>query len=342
MSRVESYWVDLLDKDDQLVRRLDNIGGSVTMNVNRQIRGGGKINVLGGDEIDWVSSRVRCWFESDRVSAFPLGTFIPTFPSIDKGGLELKQSVSLQDKMQILVDDKANETFSLEEGTIVTDAIRDIILSTGQTRMSITPSDAVLTSARSWEVDTTKLRIINDLLDYINYFSIWADGFGIFQVLPYTRPADRPVARVFQRGVPGQTIHLTNWTRNEDLSEIPNRVVALTEGGEESEAMRGEATNTNPDSRFYFENMGRWVQKTVETEASDQQTLDDFARRRLIELTSVSSTLEIQHLVHPLQLNDVVRFISDGVDTLAVVERMDFKMQPGSLVKAVWREVQDI
>lgn len=342
MSRVERYWGELLDSNDQLIDKLRVTGGKVSLNVNATIRGGGSVSVIGESDVNWLNTRVRIWHETRGRDPFALGTFMPTFPSFDNGSTLQEQTVELHDKTQILVEDKTTATFSVPEGAIVTDVIRSIIESAGESTMSITDSTATIATARTWDVDTTKLRIINDLLDYINYFSLWTDGMGVFQAVPYSRPAARPVARRFVRGERG-VVHSPKWTRNQDIAEVPNRVVLKTEGGDDDEALVSVAENTDPASPFSYQGRGnRWIQSTYTSEAADQATLDDLARRRLISLSSPSATLDVDHLVVPLQLNDVVRFVSSNIDTLAVVERMDYTMKPGALVSATWREVQDL
>lgn len=340
MDRVEKYWIELLDSQNQLIRTLDTVGGRINLNVNAPIRGGGRINVV-DDNIDWLSTRVRCWYSSNDQEPFAIGTFLPTFPRYDRSDRLLKQSVDLHDTTKVLVDDKIEDTLTVPEGAVVTDAIRDILLSAGETAMSITPSDATMRSARNWEPGTTKLRVINDLLDYINYFSIWTDGQGVFQAIPYMRPASRPESFTFKKGK--DAIHRADWSREDDISEVPNKVVLVTDGSEEEEALRGMYANTDPNSRFsYWARGERWIVFTDQVEAADQETIDDLARRRLISLSSPSATIEIEHAVIPQQLNNVVRFVSPPVDTLAVIERMQFTMTPGSLVTTTIREVQDL
>src|SRR5690606_37360047 len=146
-----------------------------------------------------------------------------------------------------------------------------------------------------------------------------ADGFGRYVAAPYQAPASRPVVRQFLPGA--QAIHVPEFTREQDLAAIPNRVVRVSAASGEDEALVGVAENTDPASPFSFPARGRWLVHTEEgTEATSQQVIDDLAARRLVELSSASASVQIAHAAVPLDVNDVVHLVGDGVDARAAVQ----------------------
>lgn len=344
MSRVEEYWVDLLDYDDNLIRTLPSalVGGTISLNVHATIRGGGKITIVNDNDIDWMKDRLRVWARANNDEPIALGTFIPTVPGYTKSPGGSSVEVEMHDKTQLLIEDKVESTYLLPAGTVATQAVRDLIQLSGETHFAITESPLTLPGDLSWQAGTTKLRIINDVLEAINYFSLWTDGMGVFQAVPYTRPAARTLSYVFQRGQ--ASIHSPNWGREQDIADVPNKIVLRSEGDAEESALEGVAVNTDPQSPYSYESRGnRWIVHTEDgIEAADQITIDNLARRRLIDLSSPSATLQISHMLIPQRLNDVVRFISEDIDTLAVVEKLTYKLTPGQLVEATWREVVDL
>lgn len=341
-SRTEDYWVELLDANDGLIRRLTSTkNGTLTLNVNRPIRGGGKITIIDEPDITWTSHRLRMWFQADDSEPISLGVFVPTSPDATRGDGTVETIVDFHDKLIIPSQDAVDETFSIAAGSIITDVVTEVIESTGENALAITESAATASSSMTWAAGTSKLRIINDLLAYINYFSLAVDRNGVFVSRPYAKPASRPVARIFARGK--DSVHVRQWVRSQDLFSVPNKVILVTSGSEDAEALSGTYSNTVADSPYSYQARGRWITH-VETgvEAADEATLDSLAERRLISLSSPSATISISHLHVPLELNDVVRFITSETDVLAVVERMDVKLTPGSLVRAIWREVADV
>src|SRR5690606_14890171 len=90
-------------------------------------------------------------------------------------------SIKIMDKLAVLLQDEVDASYSLPAGTTITDAVRALIISTGEVKMAITDSDLTLPAGQVWEVGTPKLRIVNDLLSMINYNPLWCDGYGIYR-----------------------------------------------------------------------------------------------------------------------------------------------------------------
>lgn len=344
MIRVEGYEIDLLDSDDQFIKTIQTAkrGGKVDLNVNAQIRGGGKISVVNDESINWLNSRVRVWYNNyTDDKRFAIGTFIPSIPEVENRSGAREIPVEMHDKTSLLADDFFEDPYAIMPGFKVVDYIKDVLSSIGEDFSIIEDSDVEVGDVRVWDPDSSKLRIVNDLLESINYFSIWTDGMGVFRSSLARRPQQRPLVKSFIKSE--SSTYSPNWSRKQDVSSIPNRVIVLSEGSDEKLAYKGVAENTRDDSPYSYQNRGnRWITRRETTEAETQEICDQIAARRLQELSSTSATISISHLVEALNLNDVVRFVTDGVDTLAVVEKMSFTLRPGSLCKAVWREVVNV
>jgi hypothetical protein len=355
--RRERIRVDLLDENDRLRGTLTGVavGGTVELNVNRVIRGGGNITLMADyqpepwplptgsttlhmEDIDWFKDRVRIWWDVEGAASWALGTFLISVPSTQHSDGWYSRPVELLDKLAVLDQDSVSGSYSLPAGTVVTTAVRDLILSAGETRMAITESDATLGSGLMWEAGTTKLRIINDLLSSINYFSLWADGTGRYQAAPYVRPDARPPSWRFEQGE--LALHSPEWSLEQDLYSVPNRVVLVSQGSGEEPGLVAVADNTDPDLPYSQPGRGRVITHTeTGVEAASQAVLDSMARQRLLDLSGAVANLQVTHAALPLNLNDTVWFSSNGHETLAVVQAMTYTLEPGSLVAASWREV---
>lgn len=345
-NRVEEWYVELLRKDDTIKRRLHEFsGGRYEQNVFSTIRGGGSINLRydGESDIDWGSDRVKIWYrEHTSDLSIPMGVFLISRPKTDHDD-ETNVSdaqVAIIDKLAVLDQDMADGSFSLPKGTNVTRAVKDLILSAGETRMSITDSTRTMSAGRVWEAGTSKLRIINDLLDSINYWALWCDGEGFYRTSPYIEPDKRPIAFEFNYG--STSIHLPQWTKEQDWFEVPNKVVLVTHGDDETPAIIGVDTNTDPVSPYSYQARGRWIVHTeTGVEATDQATINAMATRRLRELSSKVTNLEVTHAVANLWPNDRVRFRTPIYSGTATVSSYSIDLTPGSLVDATWREVDN-
>lgn len=338
--RVEDWWVELLDRNDTPLGRLRGVtGGRLDQNVHAIISGGGTLHLQDlGQDIDWLSARVQPWYSVAGHEPWPLGIFLPSAPTAGYSPTGRRWSVELLDKLAILDQDKVDGSYSLPAGTNVTLAVQEVIMSAGEDRVAITASSETLTSGMVWEAGTSKLRIVNDLLASINYFSLRADGHGRYVAQPYTRPEDRELNWEFLEGA--RAIHSPDFTRDEDLASVPNKVVLVSSAAIDEPAMVGVATNEDPSSRFSYQSRGRWITHTEDlVEATSQEVLDGLAARKLADLSAATATLSVEHAALPLQLNDAVRFVTAGVETRGVVQKMSQALEVGALTRSTIREV---
>lgn len=342
-NRVESWRVDLLTLTDTVERTLDGVsGGSLTFNANAVIRGGGSIEYQ-GEPVDWLQYRIQPWYKIEaagKVVEFPRGVFIPSTPGTTYGDGGNSVSVELYDKTHILDEDRFESSYSAPKGTNVTARVRSLILGIGETKMAITESEAVLATGMVWDAGTSKLRVINDLLASINYFSIWVDGYGMFRADPYTSPHDRPLAFGFVDDENG--IYSPEFVNEKDLFNIPNKVVCIGQSDGNAPAKIGVATNEDPKSASSFLSRGRWIVRVEEgVDATSQAVLDSLARRYLAEGRLAGSTFDLEHAPIQLDLNDAVGFRRDleGIDIRGTVESISYSMEVGALCQTKIREV---
>lgn len=338
--RVESYRVEHLTRSEELIRDLDGVtGGSISLNANAVLRGSGQLELVEQQQnINLVRDRVRIWWEVDGVDPWPLGVYLLDSPTVKHDDTGSSREIQLIDKLAIIQDDRVEKPYSVPAGTNITGEVKALIESTGERNIALTEDSTVLNSMMVWEAGESKLRIINDLLEVINYWSLFTDGMGSYRVEPYVRPENRPVAYSFIEGE--QAIHTPDWEDEQDFSEVPNKVVLVSQPAEEEEPLIATAMDTNPASPTSFPNRGRWVTYTDNgIEAANQEQLQGLADRKLLDLTDPVQKLSISHAPVPLWYNNAVRFTSQGKNTLATVTSFTYSLSPGELVQAEWRQI---
>jgi len=332
-----------LNELDEPLGVLDGVtGGGCKVVAQSRLGGSAELSLdERGQSVDWLKHRVRVSYDPGvtGVDGWDVGTYLFTSPRELHGEFVTGYGVSLLSKMSVIDEDTVEARYSLAESTAIIDTVVSLIQSTGETRISATPSDAVLSSGMTWDAGTPKLTIINDLLAVAGYWALWCDGSGLFRVEPYVNPAGRPVAWRFRHGE--ESLHVPDWARERDMSSVPNRFVAVGQGDDETEALVGVALNENPDSPFSFQSRGRWITATEENvEAESQSVLDEYAARKLLDAMDPVSRIEVEHAVLPLNRNELVEFVpEDLVSRLATVQSMTFRFDLESDCSAEWREV---
>lgn len=335
---------ELLDHDENLVGMLDGaVSGSVDWSASASIKGGGQLNVADtGQDVDWLGVRIRPVARIKGIDRdLPCGIWLPDAPVDTWGGHGRSWTVDLLDKATILdgdiwADPSTGEpgSFVAEAGSTALQVVAHLIEETGESAAAIGDDSTTITTAMMWEAGTTRLRIINDILDAAGFFSLTVDERGQFRAAKYVPPADRqPRFENVQPFAVGDTsLMALDFAVERDFGSVPNRWVCITGGTDEEEALVSVATNENADSPFSYQARGRWITRVDnDVEAVDQQALDTITTRRLISAMSVSAKIPVSHLWLPgLAVNDVVpvRIPKAGVDILATVARTSATFDP--------------
>ena len=344
-SRSARYRYEILDRYMNLRGPLDGVqGSSLTESAASSLKRGGNMAVTDrGQDINWLTDRVKVTYEVDGYGEWGCGAYVPSMPDEAWRDGGRRWDVQMLDVATVLAEDRLAATYSLDAGTNIVDAVRTLITDGGESAGAITDSDLTLPTPRAWEAGSTRLEIINDLKDIANYFALFSDGDGQLRFEPYVRPAVRPVKWEF---IDGETcIYRPDLSRKRDLYAVPNRVIVKGRGTGDDEGLVAVADNTNPDSDFSITTLGRVkAAEPYEVDAADQATLDAIAQRRLIEATTPTSTIVIQALPVPVSTNDAVRFRREpmGIDSRHVVTRIELPASPTGLATYTLREVVDV
>jgi hypothetical protein len=342
-----TFRFDLFTRAEAALGNLDGVeGGEVDFTSSASVHSGGALDIVdNGQSVDWLNDRVRPVVIIDGLPEIRLGMFVFSEAPEEWGDTGRSWSVKLLDKTSILDTDAVDETYALAAGTVITTAVTTLITSTGETNLAVTPSAATLSGPLVWPANTTKLKIVNDLLAAAGYFSLHCNGDGQFIAKPYVRPAARPIRYEFLDG--DQAIYSPDFVKDVDLHGIPNKFIAVGQGDAATAALTSTATNTDPTSPYSYPSRGNtWYSKgATGVEAASQAILDDYARRRLIELTSPTSSIDVAHMMVPdLTFNDAVRLrrVPAGVDARHVVTKMVVTFDATALVKSSLQEVVDL
>jgi hypothetical protein len=366
--RITTYRWEVLDHVngvDQLVGLLDGVSdGALRWTQNAAVKGGGKAQVidlavaqsgmLRIGELSLESMRVRPVLIIEGLPEVHLGTFLVSAAVEEWEDTGRVWSLELLDRCTVPSQDAVEEAYAVAAGTLILPEVK-AILATCDESITIDASVTLATSSGMvWEAGTSKLKIINDLLDVAGYNALWMDGFGNFRVTPRILPADRSLTYDLL-GIPRelrdgeQAIYRPGWTRDRDSFEVPNKVIAVqAAGGEDDAALTGVWTNEDISSPYSYQSRGRWITHVLDsvecpegTPAEIEAFLEKRAQTTLVQMSAVQAQVKIEHLPIPVRVSDVIRFshTGAGVDSKHVVTQLELETNAQGMMKSTLQEV---
>ena len=346
--RVTRYTVTRLSRLEHEIGELKEVlSGSVSVSATTQLRTSASLEIADtGQGINFASERVRIDATVNGYT-WPLGVFLYSSPKRSYTDAQTTISVELLGKLAILSESCTQYPYSVPANTAVVPLVKSLIEAQGETNIIATDKQKSLRSAMVWDAGTSYLKIINDLLDAINYWGLYTDGSGAFCITPYTLPEDRGISWMFVEGA--NCIHTAEWTREQDILGVPNQVVlvgnAAGGGGdnEDKHVLTGIARNENPDSPYSYQSRGRWITHTeTGIEADSTGTLFAKAQRKLQELSAPVGKIDIKNAPLALDPNQVVLFDSQGHRAKATIQEIKYTLDPTALADTTLKEIEVI
>lgn len=198
--RKNEWQFDLLDKDENLkVRNIDCIQSfTMTYNSLTTLKCSLSVKMHDDSQINFLSDRLRVRL-TVKVRGykfeFPMGVFKFSSAPADRDGsisslIIDTRNVTLYSKIKTYQDDKLTTDLELQEGTGIRN---EIIRQLGVTSYNFPQNTKSLQLPKVYNIGTSKIEVINDLLGILNWNSLSVDGDGIFYSNEYISPNDREI-----------------------------------------------------------------------------------------------------------------------------------------------------
>jgi hypothetical protein len=308
-NRKIDFRYELLDKNNVKKSDLKNVlGGSIEYNALAEIKRTARFTIRDEGNINFLSDRIKPYARLKMPGGWvewPLGVFILSTPirKIDSTGVIIRE-VEAYDQLQILKDDKVTGRYLIPTGTNFITAVKSLLDSSGITLQNLTPTTKILPVDREWDIGTPKLEIINDLLEAINYLSLWFDENGVAIAQPYVSPSERAPEYTYRTD--SQSVICPEAEEEFDLFNVANRWV-LVVSQPDRPVLKSIYTNENPDSPTSTINRGRIIVDFRQVDAPDQETLDALAQRLAFEASQVYQHVRFETAIMPFHSNfDVI------------------------------------
>lgn len=378
-SRQIKFRYDLLDKNDNYKKTLTNvIDGEISMSAFADIKRTARFTVKDDNSIDWLNDRIQPFYmlkinkqviiivygilagqknageficgkgketvqttKSDWLE-WPLGIFILSSPK-KQDNIIITREVEAYDLSQILIDDKFADRYAINAGTNYITAIKSLLEGAGITKINIAATDKTLSTAREFEIGTTKLSAINKLFSEINYTQIIVDEYGYFVSSPYRSPSDRVAEYTYKDD--SMSIMAQGVSEELDLFNVPNKWVAVL-SNPELEPLSSVYENNNPNSITSTVSRGRTIVDFREVDnIADQESLDAYVQRIANNASQVYGYINFETAIMPMHsYSDVLDL---GYSKLGIVGKYSetnwtLPLQAGAIMKHQCRRVVNI
>lgn len=279
--------------------------------------------------VHWQSDELSPLLVIDGVE-HPLGIYLPaTVTPSKKDGVETVR-VEAYDRCWRVRDNYAASMIYFAAGTPYITAIETLLIGSGIGNVFATLNTATLAEDREWDLGTSCLSIVNELLSEINYKPLWFNALGAAVL----EPAAVPLADNIQHTLDADAVEslvLPTISRETDVYAAPNVFVVVCANPDKSGNMIASAENTNPQSPLSISRRGRRVVTVVQVRnIADQDELQAYANRLRNESMITGETIRVSTALLPgFGVADVVALHYDELEAICIERSWTMELRVG-------------
>lgn len=287
-------------------------------------------------------TKVPAEYDTEQWHEYPLGVFIPSTPRRNYGdGIEY--TVEAYDLTTILVEDCVIDRYFIAKGTNYIAAIEALMVSAGIVNVMSESTTAILPTDREFEIGTSKIEIINTLLEEINYNQVWVNSDGTFVLSKYRKPDAQNITITYRDdemsvlGNPADTIL--------DFYDVSNIFIAVVSNPELPAPLRSVYINDNPVSALSTVRRGRNIVSQVYKPdvIENQPTLDDYIANIAFEKSQVYEEVNFETALMPFHENrDVLELRHPDFSGVYLETAWTMELSAGGTMRHTVKKVMSI
>ena len=291
-------------------------------------------------EPDWLSDEIRPVLVIDGAET-PLGTFAAAqVTPTDANGVE-SLAIEAFDRCWKVRDNKLENRLYIAAGTNYITAIEQQLVASSIPVVLATPTSATLTEDREWDIGTSRLTIVNELLGEINYSQLYFTPEGFAVLRPATVPSAADLSHRISddpddlaAGADRIDALLPRLTRTTDVYNAPNVFVAWCANPDKSGNMVARAENLNPQSPLSVPRRGRRiVQVTRVDNIASQEELKAYVDRQRNDSLIGGETLP------GYNVRDVVGLKYKDLSALCILQGYTMELRVGGSMQMTLQRV---
>lgn len=233
--------------------------------------------------VDWTTDAIRPELIIDG-TVHPLGVYLPVNVSESTNDIVKTVAITADDRCWVVRDCRTEDRVFIAAGTNYVQAAISLLSATGIALINATDTTETIAEDREdWEIGTSYLDIINELLDEISYAPLWFDQNGVAVIEPMAVPDAVSIDHFLSEADPKYRI-LPGLQSKTDFVAAPNVFVCVCSNADKSAPMRAVAENTNPQSPLSIARRGRRITQVLTVNnIPSQEALQTYANRQVTD-----------------------------------------------------------
>ena len=282
------------------------------------------------DGIDWLSDEIRPELIIDG-TAYSLGMYLPATVKTEQTETETIVSVDAYDRCWNVRDNYTETLVYFAAGTNYLAPVKELLTLAGISFVIETPTAATLAEDREdWDVGTSYLTIINQLLTEINYHELWFDADGAAVLEPVSTPTAENIEHMLDSSNI-KSLLLPRITQTTDLYSAPNSFIVICSNADKSGGMVAKSENINPQSPLSINRRGRKITSVVKVNnIASQSELQEYADKLRNMSLITGETIEVTTALFPgYGVNDVTGISYGDLFAVCLERKWEMRLDVG-------------
>lgn len=300
-NREVRYEYEIVDRTDHTIGFLSKGSGAISYDSSREIMRTANFDFLKTEilDINMVDERIKPYFCLKMPSGwlrYPLGIFVIEKAEAYNDGSRTV-NVNGYDFGILLQSDRIDERLYIPAGALYTNQIEKHVRKLLK-NVEVQGANATVKIDSEYEIGTSRITIVNDLLKAINYSPVHFDQNGTAICAKYVFPEAKKTELKYITDK--DSIINDGIERGSDIFDIPNKFIRYTENSE-GNYLKSVFENNNPDSILSIAQRGRTIADIESVgDIASQEELNLYTKRIAIEKSQAIETVTFKSVNVPL------------------------------------------
>lgn len=343
-NRSITYKSQLLDNNNVPLGDI-TASGTINFSANCEIMRIANLEVKEYKDIDFINNRIKTYMVVNTPLGkveYPLGVFLIASPDRETNGMSITRNLECYDYAQILKEDKFTNRYMIAKGQLYTNAINTLLESALLFNHDIFVSPLTIPTDIEFEIGTSKLDAINQLLKAINYTPLWFDENGVAKSSVYVSPSMR--ISEYTYSTDNESIVFQEVKESLDTFNIPNKIVRYTDNPEGA-FLRAEWVNNNPSSKLSTVSRRRNIVDIESvSDIANQSTLDQYVQR-IAEEQMLYQEINFDTAIMPHHTyNNCLKIVNKdlGINSTYIETEWNINLEVGGRMNHICRKLVNI